>query len=100
MIIKFVSTTVENVIKLMSSMYGGWFYDESDYVVIECVQIDGWRRKTKQKVRFIVDYRDKENKKVIAKFYDKTLNKCWTNDEIDFDKIKPIVDYTVNNYDI
>ena len=100
MTLEFTSITVENVVNLVASMRGGWFNDESDIVTIECVRIKGWNRITKHKVRVIVDYRDKENKMIKVNYYDKTLNKCWVNNEINIDKIKDSIDYTVNNYNV
>ena len=100
MTLEFTSITVENVINLVASMRGGWFNDESDIVTIECVRIKGWNRITNHKVRVIVDYRDKENKMIKVNYYDKTLNMCCTNNEINIDKIKDSIDYTVNNYNV
>jgi hypothetical protein len=100
MTLEFTTTTVENVIKLVASMRGGWYNDESDIITIECVRIKGWRRNTNHKVYVVVDYRNKENKMIKVKYHDETFNMCWTNNEINIDNIKASIDFTVNNYNV
>jgi len=100
MTLEFTSITVENVVNLVASMRGGWYNDESDIITIDCVRIKGWNRLTNHKVCVVVDYRDKENKMIKVIYHDKTLNMCWTNNEINIDKIKESIDYTVNNYNV